>query len=317
MRRLGVGRSKLLCRGSLTVLVFSLLVAGARLGQAEKVCPPVVQAPSQAEMAELLKQARDRGALWRLEKDGRLSYLYATVHVGKKEWAMPGPTTVRALREADVIAVELDVSDPAVRRGLLAKAEDEPPISSDLLERLRNQADKACLPWTNLEQIPLAMTAVTLGILAARWDGLDPQYGTEWMLIGFAQATKKPVRSLETVESQRRAIMGQSPEEQRIVIQNEIRGLEQNRQRQGVGKIATAWVEGNLAQLEGHTEGADAERLMSDRNQALAARVADLHDGGKRVFAAIGILHMVGEHALPTLLARHGFKVERVTFAAP
>jgi uncharacterized protein YbaP (TraB family) len=64
-------------------------------------------------MAELLKQARDRGALWRHEKEGRLSYLYATVHVGKKEWVMPGPTIVRALREADVIAVELDVSDPA------------------------------------------------------------------------------------------------------------------------------------------------------------------------------------------------------------
>lgn len=116
--------------GSLIVLISSLLVAGPCLGQAEKVCPHVVETRSQAEMAELLKQARDRGAWWRLEKDGRLSYLYATVHVGKKEWIMPGPTIVRALREADVIAVELDVSDPAVRRGLLAKAEDEPPISS-------------------------------------------------------------------------------------------------------------------------------------------------------------------------------------------
>ena len=38
------------------MLISSLLVAGACLGQAEKVCPPVVQAPSQAEMAELLLQ---------------------------------------------------------------------------------------------------------------------------------------------------------------------------------------------------------------------------------------------------------------------
>ena len=36
---------------------------------------------------------------------------------------------------------------------------------------------------------------------------------------------------------------------------------------------------------------------------------------GKRVFAAVGALHMIGPTALPSLLAARGYRVERVEFA--
>ena len=55
-------------------------------------------------------------------------------------------------------------------------------------------------------------------------------------------------------------------------------------------------------------------KLNDERNPALADGIEAQHRQGKRVFAAVGALHMTGPQALPLLLAQRGFKVERVRF---
>ena len=55
----------------------------SRLGQATRF--------SLVPLDEAQRHARDRGFLWKLEKDGRTSWLYGTVHVARLEWAFPGP----------------------------------------------------------------------------------------------------------------------------------------------------------------------------------------------------------------------------------
>jgi len=52
--------------------------------------------------------------------------------------------------------------------------------------------------------------------------------------------------------------------------------------------------------------------MAATRNPGIAARLDELHRGGQRVFAAAGILHMVGDGALQKLLTERGFTVERV-----
>jgi len=46
----------------------------------------------------------------------------------------------------------------------------------------------------------------------------------------------------------------------------------------------------------------------------MAQSIDALHRSGKRVFAGVGVLHMVGAAGLPTLVARLGYDVERVNF---
>ena len=55
-------------------------------------------------------------------------------------------------------------------------------------------------------------------------------------------------------------------------------------------------------------------KLNDDRNAPLADGIENQHRLGKRVFAAVGALHMTGPQGLPLLLAQRGFKVERVAF---
>ena len=54
--------------------------------------------------------------------------------------------------------------------------------------------------------------------------------------------------------------------------------------------------------------------MVFGRNPNLAAAIDLAHREGKRVFAATGILHMVGDGGLPKLLQKLGYKVERVSF---
>ena len=61
-------------------------------------------------------------------------------------------------------------------------------------------------------------------------------------------------------------------------------------------------------------ERALLRRLNDERNPHLARAIAELHLRGRRVFAAVGALHMTGPQALPRLLQAQGFSVERVVF---
>ena len=57
-------------------------------------------------------------------------------------------------------------------------------------------------------------------------------------------------------------------------------------------------------------------RMLDERNPALADRIAELHAGGARVFAAVGSLHMTGPLGLPALMAQRGFAVEAIALRA-
>ena len=51
-----------------------------------------------------------------------------------------------------------------------------------------------------------------------------------------------------------------------------------------------------------------------DRNPGLAKGIAAIHESGQTVFAAVGSLHMIGPMGLPQLLAKRGYRVERIEF---
>ncbi len=66
--------------------------------------------------------------------------------------------------------------------------------------------------------------------------------------------------------------------------------------------------------LNTEIERAMMKRLLDDRNPDLAEHIDALHESGKQVFAAVGSLHMFGAVGLPVLMAKRGYRVERVDF---
>ena len=124
------------------LITLALLVGSAQA----KDCPPMAQAPTPDQMAQGQREAKDRGAMWTLEKDGRTSYLYGTLHLGRMAWAFPGPKLQAAIKTTEVLAVELDVTDPGFMPAFQQSQQKAAPLALSPAEQaqLDAQADAAC-----------------------------------------------------------------------------------------------------------------------------------------------------------------------------
>ena len=301
-------------------------VAGVAFAAAGPTCPPTLAPPTQDEIHAAVRDARDQGALWTIEKDGHGSWLYGTIHVGNLALSVPGPKVTLALAAADVLAIEVDVTSPVIAQAIRAPrdASEGPAVPPALLARLKALAEKACVPWEPLSKLPPMLTVAALSTLEARWEGFDPSHGTEFVLAGFAQARKKPIVSLESPGVQRKALSGGPPGQQLAALERAIAALEHGHVRPAVRALARAWQDGDLVAIADYEQWsgspsspeakADVERIVFGRNPDLAAAIDLAHREGKRVFAAAGILHMVGDGGLPKLLQKLGYKVERISF---
>jgi uncharacterized protein YbaP (TraB family) len=287
-------------------------------------CPPAAKPFSPELFDAAAGQARDRGPLWRITRDGHSSYLYGTIHVGKVQWVAPGPLVKRALQQTDMLALELDPLDEAVQREMAAALAAKGPgkLPAALRARVKNLWEAACLPGDAAAQMPAEMQALTLTYMAASRDGFDPSYGSEFLLSLIARSVGRPVVSLETVELQLKALFSQDDAEVEAMVRDWLDDLEANRLRPVLRKVAGVWETADLAELDNYkawcecarTEGERKllKRVLDDRNPGLAQSIHALHGEGRKLFAAVGAMHMIGPKGLPALMAARGYQVERL-----
>ena len=306
--------------------ILSLSSALSAAGQGAATCPPEARQPSPAQIEAGMKNARDRGFLWRATREGRTSYLYGTIHVGRAEWLFPGPEVLRAVRSSDTIALELDIMDPALMRRLQEGTAKKPDLAlpEALSRRLKVQVQAACLPEEFVSATAPEMVATTLTVMSARKDGLDPAYGVDAVYASMARGLGKPVTSLETPELQLALLLGGTPAESLAAIDSALDDLESGKAAPLLARMARMWAAGQLGELEAYAKWCECleteedrlmmKKLLDERNPGLAKGIEAIHASGKSVFAAVGSLHMIGKVGLPALLAERGFKVERVDF---
>jgi uncharacterized protein len=169
------------------------------------------------------------------------------------------------------------------------------------------------------------LQASTLTVLEARWLGMDPNYAMEQLLSAQVRSLGRKVLSLESIAQQKAALVPEDPDDALAVLEQTLAQLEDKSGRRVLDKLTRAWERGDLAALEDYEawcECATSEaektfmrKLNDERNPPLADGIEAQHKAGKRVFAAVGALHMTGPLSLPKLMQQRGFKVERVNFA--
>lgn len=310
-------------RSAWCLVCFFLLAAKTAAAAGAPDCPPATKPFSPELFDAAASQARDRGPLWRISKDGHSSYLYGTIHVGKEQWVVPGPLVKRALQQTDVLALELDPLDEAVQREMAAvmASKGQGKLPAALRARVKKLWEAACLP-ENPVGLPVEMQALTLTLMAARRDGFDPSYGSEILLSLIARSAGRPVVSLETVALQLQAIFARDDAELEAMVRDWLDDVEADRLRPVLRKVALVWETADLAELDNYKAWCecartDAERkllkrTLEDRNPGLAQRIHALHGEGRKLFAAVGAMHMSGPQGLPALMAARGYKVERL-----
>ncbi len=285
-------------------------------------CPPQAQPPSREQMQKARQQATDRGFLWRISRDGRESYLYGTIHAGRPEWFALGPRTEVSLSRTGALALEINVTDPAVL-GALREAMQGPSraLPAELTQSLRAAWAAECLPSADLEQGAAEVLVTQLAVAQAQRQGLFPLYGAESVLLMRSLRTERPVVGLESVQTQLSALMARSDDEAATMVREMLAELQRPRAVRSMERLTRAWAARDLKDLEAYADWCDClhtpteretyARLVDGRNPGMAEAIGRLH-ANVSVFAAVGALHMVGPQGLPTLLEAKGFKVQRV-----
>jgi uncharacterized protein len=310
-------------------LAFALITAWCAWlapAQAQRAaCPPPLPAAAPDTAP------KDRGLLWKATRDGRTLHLFGTLHVGKPQWRKLGPLTVAALRSADVLALELDPNDPALQQAMAELR--HPAVPEPLQQRLQRAYERACMSSEQMAALHPLLQATTLTVMEARWLGMDSVHALEQVLIAqhrpeaaavTPKAAARRVVALESVQVQLQVLVPGDETEANSHLEQTLQALEDQSARRVLQRLAAAWEQGDLAALEdyaGWCECADSDadraflkKLNDERNAGLADAIEAQHQGGRRVFVAVGALHMTGEQSLPRLLEQRGFKVERVHF---
>jgi len=300
-----------------------LVAAALLIGVAAHAdCPPPAPDIDPNQIAQWAAHAKDHGVLWRIERDGHSSWLYGSLHVGKPEWIAPGPSLRGAIQQTDLLAVEIDISDPDILASIVKAAQFDGHIPAALQDRLDAQARADCLPDGALNGQHPIMALSSLSLLAAQREGLYVQFGQDLLMIGMAKGMGRQVVSLETPEAQMRALLPSDQSELEATLVDGLDELEQGKSVTQLRRLSSDWAQGNLADLADYAswcdcarnerERAELRRLNDDRNGPIAARIAELHGQGRRVLAVVGTLHMTGAHSLPRELEALGFTVTRV-----
>lgn len=307
----------------------ALLAAGPLLAAAQDDCPPPPAPPTAGALAEAQRGARDRGFLWRIEKDGHTSWLYGTVHLARLEWVFPGPRVREALAMSGTLALELDLLDAETQRRLAAGSAARPgeTLSTELRLRIERRARLECAAPAAIAPLRPEFQVAALSMLSGRRLGLEPDYGIDGALAALARREGKPVVALETADDQLRAMSVASRAELAELVKDALDQLDNGRAQALLGRMARMWASGDHALLERYAEWCECQhtpaeaaamrRLLEARHPAMAARLDALHRSGPSVFAAVGSLHMIGPRGLPALMAQRGYRVERIALEAP
>jgi len=307
----------------LAIGVSALLAAPMALHAAE-ACPPQPAPLTSDDVAQGMRDAVDRGLLWRVSKGGRTSWLYGTLHIARKAWMFPGPQVRQAMQASDRVALELDLLDPAITGrmvGLITADPSATPLPEPLARRLRAQAEAICA-GPELAGLKPEMQAVTITVMSGRRAGLEPGYAIDGFLAGFARGLNKPVLSLETPESQIGLLLQATPADTASFVDRALDEIEQGQSLKTLERLAEAWARADWNELSHYADWCrclDTEedralmrRLVDERNVAMADQLQKRHEAGERLFVAVGALHMIGPEGLPALLAARGFTVERM-----
>ena len=156
------------------------------------------------------------------------------------------------------------------------------------------------------------LTVVTLALAK---EGFSPAAGVEQVVLQRAEADRKEVLGLETLEEQLGALDGLPLELQRDFL---LKALEDaGRPGEALEDFLEAWRRGDEAALaaglveEFAASPALYEALMVRRNERWAVQVADLLDDDRDYLVVVGALHLAGPDGLPALLRKRGLDPAR------
>lgn len=264
-------------------------------------------------------------ALWMVKDADTTIYLFGTVHLLPNDTDWHWPALDKALSDSDSLTIELTDDNPARMQALVLQYGLDPghPLSDKLSAAenatLTRAAQTAGVPGgaSTLQMMRPWLAGLTLTVAPLLKAGLDPAHGVDKLLKAQMQAAGKPVNGLETSEQQIRFLADLPADVQLDFLRSTLRDVDKDS-----GELTTlidAWKRGDVATIariedEDLARQAPAlyQRLLVQRNQAWAVKIAAMLQHPGTIFIAVGAAHLAGPDSVQAQLESHGTPVARL-----
>ncbi len=266
----------------------------------------------------------DRGLFWKVEKDGRTSYLFGTVHAWKREWLPLNPGIEKAFAGSKTLAVELDPAKmdmaSAAQRMMLGPNETlEARLGKSLYEQTRAETAKLGVPEAAIAGMKPWGVMLVLAATKLQQLGFTPDAGIDNYLIQKASVGGKQIVELESGDQQLAMMDGLSARLQNAMLADFVANIEST--PQVIGDIVIAWKKGDAngafaLNQKGFTDS-EAKREFDDkflyqRDVAMTRKIEELLRQPGPHFIAVGSLHLVGPKSIVEQLKAKGYRVEQI-----
>lgn len=265
-------------------------------------------------------------ALWVVKDADTTIYLFGTVHALKPGLRWFDEAVKAAFDASGELVTEVGVfPDPATTQGIFVKlgldASGKPltqKLPEDKREMFRKAVEQAGLPLAAIERFEPWFAATQITAIRFMQLGYDREIGVDATLTAAAQAAKKPISGLETVEQQL-GYFDALPEAAQINYL--IEGIEQlDKMDAVVAGMMADWAKGDakaLARLMNQSLSKSPQltkALLTDRNAHWAQWIATRMDKPGVVFVAVGAGHLAGKDSVQDLLKKRKIRAKRVKY---
>jgi len=263
--------------------------------------------------------------LWEAERDGQRVWLLGSIHVGKADFYPLATPIENAYKEADTLAVEADISDPAAIAPLMAMAMLPPDqnlggmLSAVQNRQLNNALARVNLPRVAADRMKPWLLGLTLSVLEMQRLGYQPQNGIDMHFLQRARADRKKVVELESLKSQFELFDSLPQDESLGVLLGTLEPITKQQFKPMFDAMINAWQIGSTNSMrriiDEYTPDDPVskrlnDKLLAQRNRTMAERIAGLA-GSPAPLVVIGAGHLAGQDSVVELLRARGFRVRQ------
>lgn len=263
-------------------------------------------------------------ALWVVKDADTTIYLFGTVHLMPSDASWHDPTLDQAMADSRTLYIELTDDDPANMTALVLRygMDATHPLSSQLSQseahRLDLLANKLGVPggMQTLNVMRPWLAALTLAVTPLLKAGLDPKHGVDKQLKAQMSAAGKPVLGLETAEQQIRFLADMPRAIELALLRSTMRDADKGTFR--LTELIDAWKAGDvdaIARIGNDDmrlhEPKLYQRLLVQRNQVWATKIAAMLQQPGTVFIAVGAAHLAGPDSVQVQLRKLGISAQR------
>jgi len=266
-------------------------------------------------------------ALWRVSAGQSTVYLFGSIHMLPRDWAWRTKAIDAAIRSSDVFVFETALTPKEIGKmrlfvrdnGTLPRGQR---LSHMLSPRGLKDFDKA-LTLTTLDPASVNTMRPWLALMVLGDHQIQhgplrsfAEEGVDFIIEQQAQAARKPVRHLETAESQFEILIQTTPDDDIAGFEAELHELLEadDKYRQ----LLEGWTVGSQPALanvltEEAARNPDEKKLLLDkRNRNWVPQIESMMVSKQTIFVTVGAAHFVGPGSVLDILCLRGWKVQRI-----